>query len=409
MSTADLRDHAARSPRRPVLGSLWASFDEERIEDAPGPRRLDALLVAAGWVGAIVETIFRPDVVWRPVALVAALVAIGALPWRRVHGLAVTVVAFGTMTLGTALSASAEEPFGLYACVLLLLVPYALLRWSSGRHAAIGLGVCVASWVVSVLADPTSVGDAIGGFAFLLLPAAVGALVRARRTVQSEQQRRAQLAERERLARELHDTVAHHMSAVAVQAQAGRTLAATRPQAAVDALAVIEEAASRSLDDLRDMVRSLRSEDASVDAPLTPSAGLAQLDDLTASAPTGVRIEVEVRGPRDAVPDRVGGALHRVAQESVTNAIRHAHRVRRISIDVSIEAPRSSDGEGAPRVVMTVVDDGTGIDPGRRASPGFGIVGMTERAELLGGTLEAGPTATGGWSVRCVLPLGGGR
>lgn len=407
----DSGDRTSLDPGPNPLGIVRAWYREPAVTSAPGPNRVDALIVLIGWTGALVETIIREDVTWRPVAFAVAVAVIAVLPWRRTHPLAVAAVAFVPGTVFTLLSAGATEPFGLYAMVVVLLVPYALLRWGSGRDAAIGLGLWVLTWAASVIADATPIGEAIGGFVVLTLPAAAGALVRMRVTVQEERERRARSSEREQLARELHDTVAHHMSAVAVQAQAGRALAATRPEAATEALTVIEEAASRSLVELRTMVRALRSEDGGDRTPLTPHAGLRDIESLADLDRPGLAISVRIDGPRHAVPESVAGAMHRIAQESVTNVVRHARDARHVDVLVQIEAPHGGNGDGivGPRVILSIENDGRHVDAHRAGDEGFGLIGMRERSMLLGGSLDAGPRTSGGWSVRCTLPLGDER
>ena len=203
------------------------------------------------------------------------------------------------------------------------------------------------------------------------------------------------LREREQLARELHDTVAHHVSAIAIRAQAGRTLAASRPGAAVDALEVIEEAASRTLAELRALVGALRDGD---DAELAPQRGVADIERLADAAGDGPRVDVQLAGDLDDLRPLVGAAIYRIAQESITNAVRHARHATRI--DVRVTGDRDC-------VRLTVRDDGE-AGTRRRTVSGYGLVGMTERAALLGGSLEASPNAGSGWTVTAVLPRTGG-
>ncbi len=162
---------------------------------------------------------------------------------------------------------------------MVLVLPYALVRWASGRDIAIGAVIMFATWAIGITTDPGTIGEAIGGLTVLLLPAAIGGMVRYRGTSRSRELEEVKLREREQLARELHDTVAHHVSAIVIQAQAGRTLAATRPETAVDVLAVIEDEASRTLDEMRGMVGALRRD---TDAELTPQQGIADIARLAA-------------------------------------------------------------------------------------------------------------------------------
>ncbi|MET0521565.1 MAG: sensor histidine kinase, partial [Jiangellaceae bacterium] len=232
--------------------------------------------------------------------------------------------------------------------------------------------------------------DVIGGFGILTASAAGGAAFRYR----AESWRRAldQIRSQERvgLARELHDMVAHHVSAIAVQAQAGRALAGQRPEAGLEALAVIEGEASRTLAEMRAMVRVLRD---GAPTEYTPQPGVADLASLARRDPVPV-VDVEVPGDLAGLPLQVDAAVYRLAQEALTNALRHARNASRVEI-------RVVEGEG--RLRLRVTDDGQ-IDPARPAGHGFGLLGMTERVQLLGGTLRAGPAPGGGWAVDAELP-----
>jgi signal transduction histidine kinase len=202
--------------------------------------------------------------------------------------------------------------------------------------------------------------------------------------------------ERERIARELHDTVAHHVSAISVQAQAGRALAATRPDEALAVLGVIEEAASRTLTEMREMVRALRGD---AEAELTPQQGMADLPRLGRGGAHTLTVDVTLDDQIGPVGAAVDAAIFRIAQESVTNAARHARNATRVDVQVA------GDGD---QLVLTVVDDGDPVsfDP---ADAGYGLLGMAERVKMLGGTLEAGPQPSGGWSIAATLPRNGGH
>jgi signal transduction histidine kinase len=195
----------------------------------------------------------------------------------------------------------------------------------------------------------------------------------------------ATLLERERLARDLHDTVAHHVSAMAIRAQAGLAVAQSQPEAATEALRLIEAEASRALTEMRTMVRVLRQP-----AELTPLPRVADLPEL--SSPTGPRVDVEILGDVDDLPPSVGATIYRLAQEAVTNARRHAKHATRIEVRVAADDTS---------VRLRVRDDGDAGPPG---ASGYGLIGMAERAGLLGGTCEAGPNPGRGWTVTAVLP-----
>ncbi|MCD4536551.1 sensor histidine kinase [Nocardioides sp. cx-169] len=368
--------------------SLWA---EPRAADAPERLSRDGVLVGAVMVAALLEGVLRDDVVWRPFATIVAVGLAPVLLWRRTQPLACVVVGFGTaMALGLATLAGGPPSVGLDTMIFVLVLVYALVRWGSGREIVIGLTVVLVGAVIGTIADYTRPADVIGGFGILVAAAAGGAAFRYR----AESWRRAldQIRSQERvgLARELHDMVAHHVSAIAVQAQAGRAMAGQRPEAALEALAVIEGEASRTLAEMRAMVRVLRD---GAPAKYTPQPGVADLASLARRDPVPV-VNVEVPDGLDELPLQVDAALYRLAQEALTNALRHAHNASRVEIRVD---------EGGGRLRLRVADDGQ-IDPGRPTIHGFGLLGMTERVQLLGGTLRAGPAPEGGWTVEAELP-----
>jgi signal transduction histidine kinase len=200
--------------------------------------------------------------------------------------------------------------------------------------------------------------------------------------------------ERVLLARELHDTVAHHVSAIAIQAQAGRALATTSPSSPLEALEVIEVEASRTLAEMRTLVAVLRDGDG---PELAPLHGVPDILRLARDAAHGPRVDVELSGDLAALQPSVGAAMYRLAQESITNALQHARDATRIAVSVAGEADC---------VRLTVRDDGT-VAANGRGGPGYGLIGMTERAALLGGTFEAGPGPGEGWTVSATLPRAG--
>ena len=172
----------------------------------------------------------------------------------REHPLAATAVAFGTLTVVDLVRLSGSHgalPAGVAAT---LLLTFSLFRWGSGREAAGGLGMILLWLTLTLAADATTPAETVAGYAFFLLSATLGAAVRFRARVRIRDIDRIKAREREQLARELHDTVAHHVSGIAIQAQAGRAVAATHPERAVEALATIEDAATRTLTELRAIV-----------------------------------------------------------------------------------------------------------------------------------------------------------
>jgi signal transduction histidine kinase len=378
-----------------VKNAVQSLLAEPRAPAPPARVWRDWVLVAVLVPTAVLEGVLREDVAWRPVALVLALAVVALLLWRRTSPLAVVAASFGVLAAeGVAALVGAGEPVGLYTNFCVLLLPYALFRWGAGREAAFGLAIILVVGVFCTAVEFTGVTDALIGGVFLLFPAALGASVRYRAASRLREFDQIKLREREQLARELHDTVAHHVSAIAIQAQAGRTVAPSRPDAAVRALAVIEEAASRTLAEMRTMVGLLRERE---EPDLVPQRGVADIERLARDAAHGPRVAVELTGDLDELRPSVGAAMYRLAQESITNSLRHARHATRIDVCVT--------GEG-DCVRLTVRDDGDASSAGRSSS-GYGLVGMTERATLLGGSLEAGPAPGKGWTVNAVLPRAG--
>jgi signal transduction histidine kinase len=208
------------------------------------------------------------------------------------------------------------------------------------------------------------------------------------------------LAERLRIARELHDIVAHSIGVIAIQAGSGRSVFDARPDEARDALAAIEAASRETLSGLRRMVTGLRraergpeSEQEQEKESLGPAPGLADVERLAATTlDAGVRVEVDWRGSREPLPADIDLSAFRIIQEAVTNVVRHSGTDRcQVCID-------QQDGQ----LSIEVTDNGHGGGP---AGTGYGIIGMRERAALLGGDFSAGPRPDGGFRVAARLPV----
>ncbi len=374
-----------------ALRSLWV---EPRPTSAPdrGPR--DWALVAAlvGW--SVLEVVLRQDLAPLPLLLLAALAVIGPLLWRRSHPLVAVAFSFGALTIVDIVRiVTGSHGSLLNSMAAALILTWALFRWGSGREAVSGLGIILLWLAITNVADTTSPADSVAAYGFFLFAAALGAAIRYRAKIRLRDIDQAKAREREQLARELHDTVAHHVSGIAIQAQAGRAIAASHPERAVESLAVIEDAATRTLTELRAMVGVLR---APQDTELAPQPGVAEVGQLADDGRTPPRIEVTLAGQLDDLSPAVGAAIYRLAQESITNARRHARHATRITVAVTGDADH---------VRLAIDDDGSAA--GGRAPAGYGLVGMRERATLLGGTFHAGPAAERGWRVQAVLPRTG--
>ncbi|GHJ47213.1 hypothetical protein Cs7R123_45550 [Catellatospora sp. TT07R-123] len=200
--------------------------------------------------------------------------------------------------------------------------------------------------------------------------------------------------ERLRIARELHDMVAHSIGIIAIQAGVGRRVIDTQPAEARNALAAIEDTSRDTLAGLRRMLGALRQADTGP-APLDPAPGLADLDRLAAvTADAGVRVDVRRTGSDRPLPPDLDLSAYRLIQEAVTNVVRHA------GTDTCTVLVEQRDGE----LLLEIADEGRG---GVVGPTGFGIAGMRERVALLHGELAAGPRPGGGFVVRARLPLPG--
>lgn len=387
---------------RPAVTSVRASvWDEPRPPDAPARVWRDWVLVAALVVGAVLEGALRTHLALRAPSVIFTVGLTPALLWRRTRPLLVVVIVFTACSLAVALTA--DQIPQMDTDVYLLIFPYALFRWGSGREAVIGAVVILAQGEVAAQFGPSRPTMTAQGAAVLVATMAVGVVFRYRAGARVRELDRVKLLERERLARDLHDTVAHHVSAIAIRAQAGLATTPLDPAAngtaavspAVDALRVIEAEASRTLAEMRSVVGVLRGSDR---AQVTPGPSIADLAGLASADRAGPPVDVDLSGDFAGVPPPVAAAIYRLAQESVTNARRHARHATRIEVRVAADDDM---------VRLRVSDDGERASRRPARSRGYGLTGMIERARLLGGTCEAGPDPDRGWTVTAALPRAG--
>ncbi|MGN9785108.1 sensor histidine kinase [Nonomuraea sp. ZG12] len=371
-----------------LIRSVW---NEPRPPDPPARVWRDWVLVGVLVALAALEGALRPDLPWRAVSVTVTIGLAPLLLWRRTRPLLVIVIIFTVGNLATLLTAGASGET--YTMAYMLIFVYALFRWGAGREAVIGLAIALGSVLLSILFRQLAAPDLIGAFAVMSAAIALGVALRFRARARLRELDQVKLLEREQLARDLHDTVAHHISAMAIRAQAGLATSASRPDAATDALHVIEAEAARALDEMRAMVRVLRQDQP---ADLEPGRGITDLEQLASHGPSGPAVHVEISGALGDLPPSVGAAIYRLAQESITNARRHARHATRIEVRVAADDTS---------VHLRVSDDGESILV--RQPPGYGLIGMIERADLLGGTCVAGPGPNRGWTVTAVLPRAG--
>jgi len=327
---------------------------------------------------------------WKIAGYLVFLLLLPALLVRRQEPFQVMIWCFATaIAFNAAVSMKFGHPGGLMTTAVVLVTIYAVYRWAAGRVMLWATPCILAVWVIGNLVDNEGIGDWIGGFIGVILPIQAALIVRYRTANAERAADEIRHRERQMLARELHDSVAHHVSAIAVQAQAGQAMAVHDPTQAVAVLSVIEEAAARTLNDMRQMIGALRDEDG---AELLPQQGIQDLSRLAATAPGDLAGHVDIHPDLGSVGTAAGAAIFRIAQESITNSARHARSATTVNVTV---APDGSD------VALTIVDDGK---PAPRREGGFGLRGMAERAQLLGGSFAAGPVRGSGWHVRATIP-----
>ncbi|GAA4994237.1 histidine kinase [Pseudonocardia tropica] len=347
---------------------------------------------------------------WQPSGAVYGLLVAGVVLTRHRTGTRRTgtaTVAFGLSAGGSVLAlGTGGVPFvSLTELFALAVITVATVRTAPVR---VVLGTAVASLVVIVGMPLMRVpGIDREVFASLTVVGWAGTLVVATASRELWQRRSARLAqarndERLELARELHDTVAHHVTAIVVAAQAGVVVAGSRPEEAGRALESIERAGAEALDGMRRMVGVLRA-GADGGADRAPGHDIADVDDVVARfdpdrSRTRLEIAPEVRTA--VLGPAVAATAFRVVREALTNVHRHAPGATTVSVGVHLQAGR---------LVTVVHNDGTGTENPLRDPGGFGLAGMRERVEALDGSLHAGPDGPGRWIVVAEVPAGAGR
>lgn len=335
---------------------------------------------------------------------VLLLVACALLLWRQRRP---ALVAFGTAAV-TLVYLGAGYPYGpvlvtvAVGCFGAVVSGHRGAAWSAVGMLWLG-HLLMAHWLYGRLPPtgdrPVSWSQEIGAATWGVMIVAVSELVRARREQWArDRAERARAAarradeERMRIARELHDVLAHSISVINVQAGVGLALLDSDPEQARTALTTIKEASKEALGEVRQVLATLRTPG---DAPRAPAPGLDRLPELVAQA-ANAGLAVDVRGNPPKLPPGTDLAAFRIVQEALTNVVRHSgSRHARVRIE-------SASAGDTLRLLIDDDGPGTGAEAG---GSGNGLAGMRERAAALGGTIEAGPRADGGFRVLAVLPL----
>jgi signal transduction histidine kinase len=394
-SDAETVNRGDNGPMHPTTEGVIARA--RQILDGPdGPI---VLALALGLVSLLETFLYASEYYDRPTGAIAGLLATLPLVFYRSH---LPWVA-GATTLGTIVALANDPPvltlagFSAQLFVLYLVANRYQRRWSV---------LAAVPFLVGAIAPYSGDSGSPEGL-FLLIPVVAAQAIGdsrkqrsqaiaerdATRTAMAETQRdQAVMEERARIARELHDVVAHHVSVIAVQAETARLTTPDMPDEGKERLAAIGQTARDSLTELRRLLGILRSD--GVEPARAPQPGLARLEDLVASARTaGTPVRLSLSGEVVPLPPGVDLTAYRILQEALTNARRHAPGA---SVDVEI-------GYGAEALRLRVSDDGPG--PPAADVSGHGLMGMEERATMVGGTFRTGESQQGGFLVEADLPL----
>lgn len=374
-----------------VVRSLWRLPAVKRVPRWSG---WDFVSMGVVLIVAVIEA-DAAGFAWPGLRLATVLVLGGLVLVRRAQPLAVAVAFVGVVAAASGLLvANGHE--ALVSAVLAPLVVFSLVRWASGRHIIVGLiGLAPPAVVVSLLAAATEpfavIVNPVVAALFWLTPCLLGYVARAQMEIRDQRVHDAQRDERQRIARELHDSVAHHVSGIAIQAKAARAISSIDPAAADDAMAQVERSASVALGEMRQMVGGLRDDNGPM---LTPLPGIADISQLARTGPVRPAVEVTIVGGHDDIAIPVQAAVYRIAQEAITNARRHATNATVVEVALSV-----TDDV----IDLRISNDGISAKEGSRRA-GHGLTGMAERVALLSGSFHAGPGPRGGWTVAATIP-----
>ncbi|MBE1466608.1 signal transduction histidine kinase [Kibdelosporangium phytohabitans] len=357
-----------------------------------------------------------PQPMW--LYLLVDLGMIGPIVLRRRRPMVACYLILVTGFAQLVTDALADEPTVLRpANIAIGIALYTMVVYVGRRQALIYAGwitigtVMWSVWLVKPRTDQWWIAG-ISIFVLLAFCWTLGEFVGARRAYQAEVEQRLRLLETERdhqakiavaeerarIARELHDVVAHAVSVMVVQADGATYAVNTNPELAARAIKTISSTGREALTELRRLLGVLRAEDSGDER--TPQPGTNSLNDLAERVRlVGLPVRLKLKGELDGLPAGIGLGIYRIVQEALTNTLKHAGagasavvRVARLGDNVELDI--TDDGFGTPHELVSI-------------SGGNGLIGMRERANVFGGTLQAGPRPGGGWHVHAVLPIQG--
>lgn len=395
-----------------------STLDRARCTVRAHPLALDAAVAAGVLVCMVAGSFVDPrgdnGSVWgvrspAPLSLLLITVGAAALVLRRSAPLTVLAVT-GAVSVVECVTGDPRAPVAMSAVVALYTVASTTDRATTWRAGLLTMIVLTGAAMLSGPL-PWYAQENIAILAWTGIGATAGDAVRSRRAVVQAMRERAERAERTReeearrrvaeerlrIARDLHDVVAHHIALVNVQAGVAAHVMDKRPDQAKEALAHVREASRSALNELRATVGLLR-QSGDPEAPTEPAPGLDRLDELAGTfRSAGLRVEVARADQGTTLPAAVGLAAYRIIQEALTNVQKHAGPGARAEVSVV---------RVGPNVEITVLDDGRADDPPDPVSGGgHGLLGMRERVTALRGTLTTGPRYGGGFRVHAILPV----
>jgi signal transduction histidine kinase len=370
-------------------------------------RTIDRLLTAFLVVVSIVDVATTSSREGPLVANMAVVTFIAlSFVWRRSRPLVTVFCVFsGFLVLAIFLT---QPPDLFMAIIVLLATGYSAGRHLTGRTSVFALVFGAAVVItVSIIFDPGDIFFPVTFFWFIpwlagrtmrnhtMLARELAEKAERAEHAREEEERRAIALERSRIARELHDVLAHNLSVMVVQASAARRIIDRNPEQAVEAAALIEHTGREALAEIRHLFGAVRRGEGE---DLSGPPSIVRIDELARRArAAGLKVELRIRGEAVPLPPGIDLTAYRIVQEALTNALKHAGSGR-ASVTVAYEPNE---------VVLTVEDDGEGPRDGyelSEAGGGHGLVGMRERAALYGGLVQAGRRRGGGFAVRARLP-----
>ncbi|WP_329387400.1 sensor histidine kinase [Streptomyces sp. NBC_01716] len=373
---------------------------------------MDIALILGLLAFSVAGTVFSSFVLDQQLAIwpgvLQSAIGCAALLWRRSHPRTVVAV--------NALCAAVDASLG-YLLTPLLQGPlmaalYSLGLFTDRKNTRIGAVLTAALLVATALVVNPSHHNlllaTLNPVAWVFLPAVLGTAVQLRRDyvaavraraedaeqTREEEARRRVAQERIRIARELHDVVAHHLALANAQAGTAAHLVRVHSDQAGAMLDSLKETTASALREMKATVGLLRQDNES--EPLGPAPGLDQLEELMAAfATAGLTVRIEIEGEARPLPPGADLSAYRIVQEALTNVTKHA-----ATTTAHVRLVYSAD-----RLTLTISNDGVSVSVAPPSGRGFGLIGMQERAHSAGGTLHAGPRPEGGFEVTCTLPL----